>query len=269
MEGGIMSKLIIVTAMVLLVAQTVFGSYAYIDCYGPVGDGLVSYNVYLWADPYYPERKITGFNGSISGPIHYSDEKFLDTHFLLDGKATSYISEGSNSLDGALSLYPMYQSKVITLAQVVTSAPEYGPSFINFSISGIVQTSDGKSVGVNDFILSPPISAAIGYKSKSVDVGQRLNLDANNSYCSEHSIDSYRWDLDNDGLFDDASGATLNLDHDYLVTGLGLSPGEHIIRLRVQAGNFICRNYAYITIVPEPMSLLLIISGGLFLCKRR
>jgi PKD repeat protein len=62
-------------------------------------------------------------------------------------------------------------------------------------------------------------------------VGQVINLDGSLSYDPDptDSIVSWEWDLDNDGQYDDASGA--------VVPWTWGSPGTYIIGLRVTSDN--------------------------------
>jgi hypothetical protein len=94
--------------------------------------------------------------------------------------------------------------------------------------------------------------------------GPAINLDGTGSNDPDGgSIVSYLWDLDNDGQYDDATGATPSVSYDYLLHTLGLMPGDHTIGLKVfddegdsQVGP------STLTVVPEPTTLLLLLVGG-------
>ncbi len=68
----------------------------------------------------------------------------------------------------------------------------------------------------------------------SVGPGQSVLFDGTGSYDPDGgNITAWLWDLDNDGEFDDANGAQVNVSYQYLVYTLGLEPGEHTIGLKV------------------------------------
>ncbi|KKL85363.1 hypothetical protein LCGC14_1955490 [marine sediment metagenome] len=50
----------------------------------------------------------------------------------------------------------------------------------------------------------------------------------------DHTITSWTWDIDGDGVFDDASGETVELSFDDLAA-MGLSPGTHQVGLRISS----------------------------------
>ncbi len=66
----------------------------------------------------------------------------------------------------------------------------------------------------------------------AIDIGSALNLDGSASFDPNDAIVSYLWDLDDDRVFDDASGATPTITWSQLV-GLGLGVGTHRISLKV------------------------------------
>ena len=77
-----------------------------------------------------------------------------------------------------------------------------------------------------------PVAEADG--PYSVGPGQSVRLDARGSYDPDGGgITAWLWDLDNDGLYDDASGEQVDVTYEYLVNTLGLAPGDHIIGLKV------------------------------------
>jgi hypothetical protein len=83
-------------------------------------------------------------------------------------------------------------------------------------------------------------------------------------------ITSWRWDLDDDGQCDDASGEFATVGYDYLVSDLGLGIGTHTIGLEVSN---LCGypgwDTAVLEIVPEPVTLALICAGALAILRRR
>ena len=79
------------------------------------------------------------------------------------------------------------------------------------------------------------------------------------------------WDLDNDGIFDDASGTSLDLSYDYLVQLLGAAP--EICMIHYQAtdswGNVVFGD-GQVSLIPEPATMgLLAFCAGLLLRRRR
>ncbi len=87
-----------------------------------------------------------------------------------------------------------------------------------------------------------------------------------------YTIDRYEWDLDDDGLFDDAVGATISLDAADLAA-LGLDEGLHYVGLRIWITNeqgqpMYDDGWGTLTVVPEPACGLLLL-GGLALLRRR
>ena len=94
--------------------------------------------------------------------------------------------------------------------------------------------------------------------------------------CDPFGPVAWRWDLDGDGLFDDAVGEQLALTYDRLTGPLGLSPGEHTVWMEVSGGcNATQRYQTQITIltpapvIPEPMTAGLLGLGSLSLVLRR
>ncbi len=88
------------------------------------------------------------------------------------------------------------------------------------------------------------------------------------------SIVSYLWDLDDDKEYDDGSGISLVRSYDYLTNTLGLTPGLHLIGLKVidDEGEWFT-DTATLSIgpVPEPASLLALAMGltGVAAVRRR
>ncbi len=68
----------------------------------------------------------------------------------------------------------------------------------------------------------------------AVNRGGSVDLNGAGSYDPDGGgITAWRWDLDNDGPYDDADGATPTVTYLYLVNTLGLKPGNRSIRLQV------------------------------------
>lgn len=119
-----------------------------------------------------------------------------------------------------------------------------------------------------------PIAEANG--SYSVSFGGSVNLSGAGSNDPDGGgLTEYLWDLDLDGQYDDASGISPNATYAYLTQTLGLSVGDHTIRLRVKddEGEY-GTDTALLTInpVPEPATMIFVASGligGVFLRRRR
>jgi hypothetical protein len=104
----------------------------------------------------------------------------------------------------------------------------------------------------------------------TVDKGGTRNLSGYAMVGNGETITSWLWDLNNDGVFNDATGEFPNLSYDYLVNSLGLSLGQHTIGLKV-IDNYGISDIAYttLTILPEPLTFWLFIMGGLGFLRRR
>ena len=77
-----------------------------------------------------------------------------------------------------------------------------------------------------------PLADAGGFYA--VAWGEMVLLDGTGSYDPDGgSIVAWQWDLDYDSQYDDASGSTVNVTYDYLLSTLGLTPGWHNIGLKV------------------------------------
>ncbi|HET6428977.1 MAG TPA: right-handed parallel beta-helix repeat-containing protein [Phycisphaerae bacterium] len=113
--------------------------------------------------------------------------------------------------------------------------------------------------------------------SYQVAPGGTVVFDGRGSYAGtssygDYSIDGYEWDLDGDGLFGDAVGATVAMGYDELA-GMGLTEGPHDIGLRIRINNELGQvvydeGWGTLTVVPEP-SLTALLLLGAFACRRR
>jgi hypothetical protein len=118
------------------------------------------------------------------------------------------------------------------------------------------------------YTLDPSASTGSGY---SVGPGGTVQLNGTASYDRDGgSIVSWLWDLDNDGSYDDASGALVNVSYDYLVKTLGLQLGDNIIGIKVfDDENEWATAAGKLTIIPEPAAILLLALGTAALGKNR
>ena len=88
-----------------------------------------------------------------------------------------------------------------------------------------------------------------------------------------YAINNYEWDLDDDGLFDDAVGGSVSLSPSQLAA-LGLGEGLHYVGLRVritnEQGQFMYdEGWGQLTVVPEPTTCILLLVGMAALRRRR
>lgn len=99
-------------------------------------------------------------------------------------------------------------------------------------------------------------------------------LDGSASYERDTGVlTQWAWDLDGNGMFNDASGARPNVSWDFLVNTLGLTPGQsHNIGLKVLDDDSEWSTAAYSSVfiaVPEPATMVLLVLGGSCLLRRR
>ena len=78
----------------------------------------------------------------------------------------------------------------------------------------------------------------------SIVAGSSLALDGSASFDPDGSINFYTWDVNGDGVYGDATGATPTVPWPVMA---GLLPGEHAIRLRVRDNFFSLSNAAITT----------------------
>ena len=101
--------------------------------------------------------------------------------------------------------------------------------------------------------------------SYQVGPGDSIVIDGQGSYAGtstygDYTINQYEWDLDGDGLFDDAVGATVALSYDDLA-GMGLGEGTHHLGLRIRITNEMGQDvfdegWGTLTVVSEPTPAL-------------
>ena len=114
----------------------------------------------------------------------------------------------------------------------------------------------------------PPYLDADADGPYQIRPGEQITLDGSGS-CGDQPIDSWLWDLDDDGDFDDASGEQVAVSYDYLVNGLGLGLGEHTIWLHIGTEWGEDWDTASLEIIPEPATLGLLAAGAWLVLRRR
>ena len=88
-----------------------------------------------------------------------------------------------------------------------------------------------------------------------------------------YAINNYEWDLDDDGLFDNAVGASVSLSSAQLAA-LGLGEGLHYVGLRVRITNeqgqyMYDEGWGELTVLPEPTCGILLLVATAALRRRR
>ncbi len=114
----------------------------------------------------------------------------------------------------------------------------------------------------------PPYAHADG--PYTINVGDPLSLDASGSVDSEGDITSYKWDLDDDGVFETGGQAMFDVDYAYLESlGLGLG-GPYDIAVEVMdSWGLWDTDGTTLTIIPEPATIALLGIGAVALLRRR
>ncbi len=116
----------------------------------------------------------------------------------------------------------------------------------------------------------PPAADADG--PYTIDVGDPLSLDASGSFDNDFDITSYKWDLDDDGVFETNAGGqdVFDVDYAYLESlGLGLG-GSYDIAVEVMDSSGLWdTDGSTLTIIPEPATIALLVAGGLALLRQR
>ena len=210
-------------------------------------------------DPVFNATQITNVAGESDYPFYWSDTTFL--HFDGSASAAVYVAfgEGLGSMDG---------TNVIDVhgAGCQRSDPKDGdpndfPSWGNgpqgdvqrvFNYVRLVRDADTTSQNL------PPTAEAGGPYTGQPD--QTITLDASASTDADGSIVLYQWDLDADGQFDDATGATADFSATtggtYMV-GLRVTDAVHFLNEVNQFKHIRPRNGAggVDGTIPNPMTL--------------
>lgn len=113
----------------------------------------------------------------------------------------------------------------------------FGQDTFAYTIEDAVGTQDTATVVITvvEVPNDPPVADAGG--PYTIDEGDSLTLDGSGSSDPDGDALSYEWDLDNDGIFGDATGVSPTLTWAQL-TGFGIADdGSYPIKLRVDDGN--------------------------------
>jgi PKD repeat protein len=81
-------------------------------------------------------------------------------------------------------------------------------TFSNAYSASTTATLNGPGTVTANYVVTNLLPVADASGPYNVNEGSVVNLDASGSYDSDGSIVLYEWDLDNDGVYDDATGAT-------------------------------------------------------------
>ncbi len=255
-----------------------------------LGGGLQSILVHLVADC--EADMVTAWDGSFNGPMNQIGafggalptptltnvgyltpaEAAADTHFMLADTellVARLPNESPILLDGAFGIVPESVGLDLVLAQIVTAVGE------TVTMSGQAANATGETFDLLMFppYGSPPVADADG--PYTIDVGETLTLDASGSWDDDDDIDSYRWDLDGDWVYEtDAGGQPVfSVDYAYLESlGLGVCDpfDPYDIHLKVTDIYYsFDTDDSTLTIIPEPVTLSFLVMGGLALIRRR
>lgn len=118
------------------------------------------------------------------------------------------------------------------------------------------------------YTLDPFASANGGY---SVGPGGSVNFNGTASYDRDGgSINSWLWDLNNDGLYNEGSGSIVNKSYDYLINTLHLHLGDNTVGIKIldDEGEW-ATDTSILTITPEPATMLLFAVGAVLLRRYR
>ncbi len=178
--------------------------------------------------PSTPLGSIVSATVSITNLLNGSDE-LLTTDTSGTGIVASYDSIiGTLSLtgEGTAEEYRTVLSRITY--DNLSQTPNFTDRVIEFVVDDGMDTSTVAHTTIH--LESIPVADAGG--PYTIDEGDQITLDATGSYDLDGDPLNFAWDLDNDGLFDDAVGATPSLDWSQLVS-LGLAD-DGTFPLRVQ-----------------------------------
>jgi hypothetical protein len=233
------------------------------------------------------DTNITAFEGILYGSLNqvlafgaittptmdttsYGVDLSADTHFLFNSNEliTPTVSEDQTHLQGDFGF--LIPSTTIELAQIVSTGENYHAWYM----CGEATDSTGSKFPVHNASLDFFQMFSFGNSIYTIGMNEKLTFN-NELYTVVNEVSSLfslKWDLDGDGQFDNATGESIDITYDYLINTLGLSPGEHTIGVAAvhnEYGLVESTEYTTLTIVPEPISFLLMAIGGLLIRRRK
>ena len=146
----------------------------------------------------------------------------------LTGEDVSFDASGSSDPDGEIAAYAWDldgdgEFDDASGAAVSRAFADSGPRTVSLRVTDDEGATAERSEAIDVGNRVPAAGFAVSPASPAA--GEQVTFDAASSSDPDGEIAAYAWDLDGDGEFDDATGATASKAFD--------SPGEHPVRLRV------------------------------------
>lgn len=154
------------------------------------------------------------------------------------GSSITFTTSATDADDPVSSL--TYEWRVNGIVQSGETGDSFTSVFTTDSTVRVTVRDPGNLSGFDEanvtvIVNQPPIANAGG--PYTIDEGDSVTLDGSGSFDPDGDTLSYAWDLDNDGIFGDATGVSPTLTWAQL-TGFGIADdGSYPIKLRVDDGN--------------------------------